>query len=280
MSKIAFCITGWHYPVNFYKQVTSMPGIDIFVISHKPLKDLPNSILKILPNKNIIVRPNYGYDWGCFQQFVETSIWQSYDYIFFMHDDINILDTSFVSACIALLEQGYAVVGNGRPFEKLDWPSTHTAYYAHASWRLPSLQLEHGVVRGSFFATKKDVLEKLKSFEVFWDRLHLSIGFGNYSLIATSGKFGEMYGKKAFAYLSKVNRASPYIVEFERGQDTEKNKSPKKPDRHYIFNHLFMSWYRELSRAYVLAAMRNEARFPNTIMQPIRKAIIHFFAHR
>jgi hypothetical protein len=278
MNKIAFCITGWHYPTDFYTQIKNIPGVDIFVISHKPIKSLPDFVLKTLPAERVLVKPNYGYDWGCFQQFLETHSWQSYDYIFFMHDDISILNLGFVDACIELLGEGYSVVGNGRPFDKRDWPRTHALYYAHASWQLPSLSFEHDVVRGSFFATRKDVLEKMGSFEVFWDRFHLNVGFGNYSLLATSGKFGAVFGEKTFAYLSEAYRTSPYIIEFERGEDTRENKSEEKKDRRYLFNHFFMPWYKKLSNAYILGTLEKERRFPGNIAQGLRKTIIHLFA--
>lgn len=279
MNKIAFCITGWHFPVSFYEKIGNIPGVDVFVISHKPFSLLPDYVSQTLPIDNIIVKPNYGYDWGCFQQFIETKIWRSYDYLFFMHDDINILDISFVGASIELLGQGYSVVGNGRPFEKTDWPRTHVSYYAHAAWQLPSLNFKHGVVRGSFFATRKEVLETIKSFEVFWDRFHLSVGFGNYSLLATCGKLGDLFGEKAFAYLSEAYRVSPYILEFERGEDTEEDKTVvQKKDQRYVFNHLFMPLYKNLANMYMLARMKSQKHITDKIVQAIGGKFIHLIA--
>jgi len=279
MNKIAFCVTGWHFSAVFYTQIKAIPGVDLFVVSHQPRESIPEAILEILPAEKLLIKPNYGYDWGCFQQFLETNLWQAYDYLFFMHDDIRIVNPAFVQACIKLLEQGYSVVGNGQPFTKKDWPKTHTAYYAHAAWQLPSLNFEHAVVRGSFFATRKEVLTKMKSFEVFWDRLRLTIGFGNYSLMATSGKFGEIFGEKAFVFLAETYRASPYIIEFERGEDTTEDQPTKEnKDQRYLLNHLFMPWFNRLSTAYVLSTFKTETRFSDQIIQQLRKKIINLFA--
>jgi hypothetical protein len=279
-NKIAFCVTGWHFPTNFYSRIKDIPNIDIFIVCHKSKNDLPAIIQESFPPESILLKPNFGYDWGCFQQFLETNIWRSYEYVFFMHDDINILNSDFVEPCLELLRNGFSLVGNGRPFDKRDWPRTHLPYYAHSAWKPPSANFEHDIVRGSFFVTNRETLDKMGSFEVFWDKFRLSIGFGNYSLLATCGKFSDTIGQKSFAFLSDQYRSSKYIMEFERGNDSDNMANHKKKNRDYLFNSFFMSWFKMLCTSYTLSVINQPKDLPENIKQKIMRKIIQLFAGR
>jgi hypothetical protein len=81
------------------------------------------------------------------------------------------------------------------------------------------MSFEHDTVRGSFVATSREVLARLGSFEVFWDRMRLNVRFGNWSLLSTCGKLTEMFGERTFGFLSEDYRASRYIAEHERGPE-------------------------------------------------------------
>ena len=279
-NQIAFCVTGWHYPIDFYTKIKNIPGVDLFILSHKAKSDLPGFILETILPQNILIKPNLGYDWGCFQQFLETGYWKSYDYIFFMHDDIDIIRTDFIDACLELLKNGASIVGNGRPFDKRDWPRTNIGYYAHSGWKPASLNFEHDIVRGSFFVTTREALEKVGSFEVFWDKFHLAIGFGNYSLLASCGKIASVLGEKAYAYLSNEYLSSPYISEFERGNMQLIEKSAIRNYSHQLFNWFFMSWFSRLCKTYSLSVMEQKLPSSETFKEKAMRTIIQIFAGR
>jgi hypothetical protein len=61
-------------------------------------------------------------------------------------------------------------------------------------------------------ATTRESLEILNGFDVFWDRFALSIGFGNWSLIATCGKMQHIFGPEFVAYLGEKYGESPNPV--------------------------------------------------------------------
>jgi len=218
MSKnIAICVTGWHFGYEFYSQICQLQDTDVFIVSHKKRSSIPRFIFELFPENHILIRKNIGYDWGCYQQFLETGIWKNYQYVFFMHDDVKILDLGFVDESIHLLTSGCTFVGNGRNSDKQDWPKTHLACYAHSSWKPPSLSFQHDTMRGSFFVTTSNTLQKLGKFEVFWDRFGLTIRFGNWSLISSGGKMQALFGDKAFGFLSNNYLTSSFIEEYERG---------------------------------------------------------------
>ncbi len=220
---VAICVTGWHFPREFYAKMSDGRIGDIYVVSHKSREQTPPWVTEHVQLERVFFEPNIGYDWGCFQQFLEKGVWKEYQYVFFMHDDLGINDLGFVGASKEMIAQGHKVIGNGRNSQKRSWPLTHIQCYAHSSWIPPSMFFEHDTVRGSFFATSREVLERLGCFEVFWDRMHLSVRFGNWSLLSTCGKLTSMFGERTFAFLSEAYRASVYIAELERGVADEQD---------------------------------------------------------
>ena len=226
MNNIAFCITGWHFPEEFFRQIGSISGVDFFVLSHKGSRDIPAYVYDLVGEDRVLIRPNFGYDWGCYQQFLQTGYWRNYEAIFFMHDDIEIHDTGFVEATLDMLQE-HAVVGNGVGSGSVSYTGVnkHPYAYAHSRWKPDSFNFSHYTVRGSFFATRREVLEEIDRFEVFWDLWTLNIAFGNWSTKASCGKLEALYGPECFGFLSDTFGSSRYITEFYRGdiQDQEKN---------------------------------------------------------
>ena len=222
MNKSAFCITGWHYPPEFYQSLSALTGADLYIVSHKRRRDIPDFIFDLVDKDMILVRPNIGYDWGCYQQFLRTKLWRKYETIFFIHDDVDILDLGFIEETKILLQQ-HAVIGNGVNQGAVSYASVnkHPYAYAHSSWKPNFFNFSHYTVRGSFFATTRDVLEKMGSFEVYWDLFKLNIGFGNWSTKATCGKLEDLYGEECFGFLSDTFGRSKYLVEFYRGEIKE-----------------------------------------------------------
>jgi hypothetical protein len=219
MTRTAFCVTGWHFYPDLYDTLLSLPDCDTWVVSHRPESEIPPDLRERLGSDRILVRPNLGYDWGCYQQFLETGIWRNYEMTIFLHDDDVIKDAGFVNACADLLAAGHGVIGNGRIGARYPYPRQRPDSYAHAQWK-PPRSFFHDSVRGSFFAASRAALDALETFEVFWDPHHLSMTLGNYSLRASCARWEARLGPRCFAFLSDDYLSSPYLDEHERGGES------------------------------------------------------------
>ncbi|MCJ7734724.1 MAG: hypothetical protein MUP11_09260 [Anaerolineales bacterium] len=222
MTTTAFCVTGWHFPPDFYKSLSTLSEVDIYIISHRKRSEIPQFMYGLFEKEKILIRSNIGYDWGCFQQFLKSGIWEKYETVFFMHDDISIKDFGFIEKATSMLKD-YAVVGNGVGQGTVSHCAVnkHPYAYAHSSWKPYSFLFNHATVRGSFFATTRDVIRRIESFEVYWDPFKISIEFGNWSTKATCGKIEAALGKNCFGYLSDKFGESVYISEYYRGNESE-----------------------------------------------------------
>lgn len=220
MKTTAFCITGWHYPPEFYQGLSGLSSVDIYIVSHQKRRDMPSFVFDLFTDDQILIRSNIGYDWGCYQQFISSDLWRQHEILFFMHDDIKIHNFNFVEETEKLLKD-FAVVGNGRGKGGVSFTGvrSHPYAYAHSSWKPASYDFQHQTVRGSFFATTRSALEELRSFEVYWDPFKIFIGFGNWSTKASCGKMEATFGPDCFGYLSETFGSSEYIKEFVRGEE-------------------------------------------------------------
>ena len=220
MKPAVFCITGWHFPTDFYQQIAALSDVDVYIVSHKKMRDVPAFISELFPPERILIKSNIGYDWGCYQQFIDSGLWKDYELVFFMHDDILIHDYGFINQ-VALLLKDYRVIGNGRGKGSVGHSclKSHPYAYAHSTWRPDSFDFCHPTVRGSFFALSSRSLSKLGDFEVYWDPFKVFIDFGNWSTKATCGKMADCFGENSFGYLSDEFGTSDYMTEFVRGEE-------------------------------------------------------------
>ncbi len=273
MRKAAVCVAGWHFPEAFHAELARIPDVTVFIVSHRPTAEIPQHVRDTVTAERLLPRTNAGYDWGCYQQFLETGYWKSFDYLFFMHDDMEIRDRGFVEAAIDQLHRGHSVIGNGLNAEKTDWPRTHLGSYAHSTWVPPSLDFQHQTVRGSFFATTHEVISRAKRFEVFWDRFRLSDQFGNWSLRATCGKLQHLFGEETFGFLSDQYRHSEFLIEGQRGEIDVTDSSA-----HLIENQ--PAWYQrffQCSQKYMRARMDAGSR-SDRLLAPLWKPVIQWLA--
>ena len=263
------CVTGWYFHEDFYAQVSKVPGAEVFVVSHKARRLVPNYLFNYVPPTHVFFKANLGYDWGCYQQFVQKRVWREFEYVVFMHDDLVIKNADFLTPCITLLDT-YKVVGNGRQMaERLDYPNTHAEAYAHSSWKPPSRQFRHDVVRGSFFATTRKSLEQLEKFEVFWDPFHLTSRFGNWSTRATCGKWEYLCGEKCFGFLSEKYCESDYLLELVRGGSGERGRT--------INSHKKLRWgnlIRDMCRLYMSVYWRERLVHSRNVVLTLMKPFI------
>lgn len=244
------CVAGWHFHGDVFEAVGALRrafDATVYVVSHRPLGEVPPGVFRIVGEDRVLARPNLGYDWGCYQQFLETGLWRAHPYVFFMHDDVVVRDIAFVPASIARLEGGARFVGNGRNAAKDDWPATHAHCYAHAAVRPPGPAFRHPTVRGSFLATTREALDGLGAFEVFWDPLRISDRYGNWSVVATGARMAVRFGPDCVAFLSDTSLESDHLVELVRG-DPAADRPPASQSRPAA---LAMAWQVALARRYM-----------------------------
>lgn len=220
--KVAVCVRGYCFFREFYEALFNMNELDIYIISHAKPDQIPGWLQTYQGEYLIDFQPDYGEDWGCYQQFLDRCPWKQYKYIFFMHDDMEIRKNGFVEKSIQMLDH-CRVVGNGRnSIGKLrsgDLPH----HFGHANWYPPHPEFRFNSVRGSFFATTSDVIERLGRFEVFWNRFCLQREIANWSLTATCAKLEYLFGESCFGYLGEHYRESEYLFEYERGKGRNGN---------------------------------------------------------
>lgn len=180
-------------------------NIDEFVIiNHRPVhKQRENKQVRV------IRRPNVSLDWGAYQQYLALNEWQNADYVFFMHDDVDIINSDVFEECIKIIETtncpavGHSKVCGGREV----WSRS---YYVQS----PVVTIRHKCLRGSFFCLPRKTLEAIDgTFE-----LHpgSQLQFGNHSMVSTCGKIAERAGRD-FRYLSD-DLLSPWMEEYYRGK--------------------------------------------------------------
>jgi len=228
-SRVAICVAGWHFHEALFRRLATLGAAEVFVVSHRPRSRIPAFVWQCVRADHVFIEPNRGYDWGCYQQFLEKGLWRAFDCILFLHDDVTVLGPDLLAAVMSLFARGHSVVGNARvapgPLPAGRWAQS----YAHAVWKPPSPTFTHEVVRGSFFAATREALARLERFEVFWDPFRLSSGFGNWSTRASCARWTDRCGPRTFGFLSEGNRASPFLRELVRGGASE--TVPPEPGR-------------------------------------------------
>jgi len=255
------CVVGWHFRPEVFASLASIPRLTVFLLSHKPLQEIPKVVLDQLGSERIFFMPNEGYDWGAFQQFIELGLYKNFRNVFFMHDDLQIVDTGFRDACGELLVRGHVMVGNGRAGSRSNWfTRAYPAVYSHSEWLPVSDQFQHATVRGSFFAMTSDALNRLGKFEVFWDRFGATPNFGNWSLVSSCGRAEARLGGKGITWLSDEYLKSRFIVEGKRGAlaDSGANLSAATNLRDRARSACFAA-YRRISDIYVRLRLRHSA---------------------
>lgn len=222
--------------------------MDIYVVSHQPRSRIPEFVLDVVPANRVFFEPNIGYDWGCYQQFLDKGIWRHYDYTIFMHDDIQVVDPGFVKRTIEML-QVHPVVGNANLHSRPNNPEMRSFSYAHASWKPPTPGFTHSNLRGSYIAATRQALERLGRFEVYWDPFHLTSRFGNWSTKASCARWQHALEGKPFGFLSDEGLESDYLIEFVRGgsdqeyAETFSNTRTRSFDRIRRWSNRYMELY-------------------------------------
>lgn len=269
---ICVCVTGWHFPEDTYEKLGRLADADVYVISHRPAESIPAAVYEHVPIERVLIRPNYGYDWGCYQQFLKTDIWRGYEYIVFMHDDVQILRDDFAQAAISLLSDRTILVGNGRNSQRSTYHAKEGYWHAHSSW-IPPMYFRYDTVRGSFFVLSRTTVTKMGQFEVMWDKRGWYVGFGNWSQRASCAKLHHLFGYPCFGFLSEEYSRSEYLLEDERG-----GTGRQPPDT--WFGRKRYDWYKRLCWKYVVSTQLESSRMHHRALRALRKQIIEIVTSR
>lgn len=239
MRKYLIIIAGWHYIDNgFYETIKRLCednlNVDVFISSHKEKTEIDINVFKIIttiPRLRIHCFENIGYDWGMYSQAVDYlgSLIMQYEYICFMHDDIEIIDNKILSVFSDFLEQHSLIVAGNcgnpvlYPFKKTH---PHVIEWARLSeWKIDIKSERWNTVRGSFFMTQKQLFEKLKRIPY---RNGQHSGFGNWGVIVFGGVVADLFGINAIKTISDEDLTSPYITEYKRGKNESNIDNNKK----------------------------------------------------
>ena len=249
--KIQFIVVGWHFhQTEYYTQLKELDelneDINVFWTCHKEPNDYVRS------NFNYQVFPNLGEEFVAYQQAIDFLNLEDETICFFIHDDLIIIDWSFINQCVSKLNQGYKFLGNclNYPHNSLNPTEVYSEIgikpefdnltmqdYArddskHLFDRTISPML---VIRGSFICCKYKDLKQVYGFEPRKDawvgpewndeyetycyRGAKGLGkFGNMFMFMFSYKINRVFGPESISYLSNRYLDSDYIYEMGRGE--------------------------------------------------------------
>ena len=255
MKKIAILIGGWHYPKEFYTQVSKLKyptghDVDTFVISHRDI-DLPivhEEKKKILDKINketdlgkldhelyehpltkeyvkslgfdLIEAENLFGDYYFINQWLELYDYNDYDYICFLHDDTYIADYNLVTD---IIENRCELFNrDNRKSEDSEWLMIFNTSAPNTT-----------VPRGSFAFFKREFFDIVETFDfqsddaykIDYNRLGKVDSPDNMSTLGTWNNItrflNNIVDRKGITdkivKLSTGYRTSQYIVEAERG---------------------------------------------------------------
>jgi hypothetical protein len=213
--RFCFCVLGWHYPDEFYERLYDIPG-DKFIISHRDEMFLAGRPLHRKLRNDLRVMPNVGLDWGGYHQFNELVDLARYDVVIYSHDDLLIKDTAFPQAIAAKLRDGSVkVVGNG-----CNGADSEFRYgkYRHVMRWDDDDDFVVRTVRGSFFAARTEIFERIGNFPVHWAASERNLKKGNISLRNFGYIVTKTYGVEAISYLEPESwLETRYLIELRRG---------------------------------------------------------------
>lgn len=227
--KYLIIIAGWHfYKKGFYNQIKKLcdnnKNIDVFISSHKKetqINKKTQSVINTINNCKLVCFENVGFDWGMYSQaiaYLNNSI-LNYDYIFFMHDDIKIINFNFPDIFSNYLEdKNLILLGNSFNSEKINFHETHPhiiKWGENSEWNVKISSKLWTTVRGSFFAAKSCIFEKVKAIPY---KKGENIRKGNWGLILFNGLVTDNFGSDSIGIMSNDIFKSPYIKEYLRGK--------------------------------------------------------------
>jgi hypothetical protein len=215
--KYCYCVLAWYFYEDFFESLGSLSG-DRFIITHRSKGWLDANPLPSGIREQVRVFENVGLDWGAYHQFVAATDLTPYDFVIFIQDDVVIKDSRFPQRCADVFQDpGIKVIGNGK--NGTDWEFRYEKYRDRMFWP-DSDDLVVRTVRGSFFAVRTDVFQKVGNFPVYWDvtggpkQNKANISLRNFGYLIT-----KHFGADAITYLDWDHYLdTPFLNELVRGE--------------------------------------------------------------
>ncbi len=224
--KYLIIIAGWHFNLSdFYLSlldISKKNQVDFFISSHKDFSEIDNKIMeciKNIPRCEIVSFENEGFDWGIYSQalsYLGERIFD-YEYICFMHDDIEIKDSNFLNIFSKYIsDNNFMVLGNCKNSVNQNFTRSHphVIRWLKSDYHIVLKNKKWNTVRGSCFMVVPEIFKKIK---VLPYKKGDNSGFGNWSVIAFGGIVTDLYGKNSIGTISNKQLKSDYIIEYERG---------------------------------------------------------------
>lgn len=250
--RINIVLTGYYFKyIELYKKIVEETQLydefqfTLYILSHKLKEEISKDIYCYLKDNNwkIIYYKNIGWDWGCHCQFinwhVDNNIMEKPEYILFLHDDIKIIKNGFIKAFMDKVSDGYELVGNSKPFTKIN--SFNNDYFDEAfilkkngfNFELGSI----GIVRGSAFFISYE-LARQTLYNLPYQKQG-NIDLANRSLRMFGAVVTKMIKRGKIGYLSNKHFISNYIVEEMRGSNVKNGFFVKRFVRLIFFKLLY-----------------------------------------
>lgn len=261
MKKLAVVISGWHFPLHFFKAVAEQKipdgwSVDLFCVSHrdpkysaeekeKHLADMgwsyPEALDRILYEKFASIsdlekmgwvymaRPNTIGDWGNTNQWLEEYDYKKYDAILASHDDNLILsDRMFVDLLSNGTHDDWLILTNSNGVT--NWKEFVKVKILHRAIG----------VRGSFEFLKPELLDLLggkfdlsgvtltRENETYASRDRKLLNNWNMTVVPMRKFLDQNNLAHRVRALSAHYRVSKYCIEGERGFISSVHKNDKK----------------------------------------------------
>jgi hypothetical protein len=210
------CVAGWHYRPDLYDALLQL-RVDKVVINHRPPGFLKNIEAYDSIKDYVYTFPNRGLDFGAYHQFNESFDRRRYDFVVYCHDDIILKSASFAEVLEERFsDPGVAVVGNG--YNGKDAEFAYKKYRRRMLWEDADDAIVR-TVRGSFFAARTSVFDRIGNFPVDWRASSVNMRRGNNSLRNFAHLVCKALGRESIQHLDSERWLdTQYLTELRRGE--------------------------------------------------------------
>ena len=209
-----FCILGWYFGEPFYRSVYEVAG-DKYIISHRSEDHVAHLPVYGRIRQDLFYCENRGLDWGGYYQFNAMGFYRAYDFIIYCHDDLIINDPDFAAVIADRFRDPHVkVIGNGGNGSDTEF---HFSKYRHCMFFQDEDDYLVRTVRGSFFAAKTEIFDRLGNFPVYW-KATKKLEKGNISLRNFAYLVTKHFGLDGIGYLDDRSWLNTqYLTELCRG---------------------------------------------------------------
>ena len=228
MHKTLIVIAGWYFNNAFYEKIYSISfnkGYDVLISTHRDKEFIPSKIVQY--GFNIHYFDNNGYDWGMYSKALNVlgDKKEEYQYIVFLHDDVEILNNDFIYVLQNYMSENNILVLGNSFSPNTQFPLSHKHVILWMSHVLnEKIQLtEWPTVRGSAFLVNTCIFDKIPAIPY---KSGPHVGHGNWSVILFGYLVKTRYGESSITTYSNYQCHSELLREGCRGNLIQEIKVP------------------------------------------------------